>query len=607
MVNINKYISQFDVNLFEFSRFVISNNWFGINGESTKDGWIIDDSDFELIKDILDSFCKNNSKTKKDKFTLLAKDLAFSLPDTAKKLHIFLENNKYNDNAQYVLCDFLLSNLPGEICMCDDKEISYIVEEANKALPKNCIDTLFEFLSWLKNNYRTIYRNMYKSEHIPLIHNDAYSEEEYLNIFYHLFSPTYIENNEMYIKAANNQKYINLWLTLSLLQISTNRRKDTVDIPHPKLTTTPQKVLEQVRNNTFTNEDSIATYYSVIEQMIADQYKPNKTKSKKWVPNIRKFIPEFDNIHFGKLFAIAEAHFQINKCNGQLLFKTTLNYKNIRNIMGEEFANPFIKYNFRIRSATKSNLQNLVTYNEEVYDGNYNIFDSYLLASLARAHKGTFGKFSNMTTTYLKGIKTNGMTSEFVAKELFERGTLSFITSRMLNMITNEKYNKLSFHNQTKVIQFTNLSPSEINQSVAITDKLSKKSMEIVNKIYKETSDLTTILHNIVNKNVNSKDDTGLCLMFSMGKTCPYHDTQNCISCEYEIGTKYTLILMLNELKRLKKEYKNSKNPIERNKYKYLATELIAPKIQEMLLCLEQNYGKESITSLEKIMEEHNG
>ena len=39
--------------------------------------------------------------------------------------------------------------------------------------------------------------------------------------------------------------------------------------------------------------------------------------------------------------------------------------------------------------------------------------------------------------------------------------------------------------------------------------------------------------------------------MTAIGALCPHNDIQNCVSCEYEIGTKTTLFIMLTEYKRL--------------------------------------------------------
>lgn len=64
----------------------------------------------------------------------------------------------------------------------------------------------------------------------------------------------------------------------------------------------------------------------------------------------------------------------------------------------------------------------------------------YMLAALARSHKGSYGDFAKTTSIYLKDAKMSGYTPEFVAKELFERGVLSVIPSMLLKMVAGEEY-----------------------------------------------------------------------------------------------------------------------------------------------------------------------
>ena len=112
----------------------------------------------------------------------------------------------------------------------------------------------------------------------------------------------------------------------------------------------------------------------------------------------------------------------------------------------------------------------------------------YMLAALARSHKGTYGEFAEHTSTYLNDAKMSGYTPEFVAKELFERGVLSVIPSMLLKMVAGDEYKKLSVKGQTKMIQALNMSPLEVESTLSAMHKNINHSTEIVISIYKDHS-----------------------------------------------------------------------------------------------------------------------
>ena len=92
--------------------------------------------------------------------------------------------------------------------------------------------------------------------------------------------------------------------------------------------------------------------------------------------------------------------------------------------------------------------------------------------------------------------------------------------------------------------------------------------------------------------------------MTAQGMVCPYVGSQNCIGCEYEISTKTTMLLMVHEVSRLQKLYKASQHEIERQRYKAMVTDIIAPCIDEMLHTVEENYGEKALKAFEKTIAE---
>ena len=51
--------------------------------------------------------------------------------------------------------------------------------------------------------------------------------------------------------------------------------------------------------------------------------------------------------------------------------------------------------------------------------------------------------------------------------------------------------------------------------------------------------------------------------------------------------------------------YKNATDPLEKGKYKKIIKEIVVPKIDEMLYCLQQSYGEEAYTQYEQYLKEN--
>ena len=168
----------------------------------------------------------------------------------------------------------------------------------------------------------------------------------------------------------------------------------------------------------------------------------------------------------------------------------------------------------------------------------------YMMAAFARSHKGSFGEFAHTTYRYLKDANMSGLTPEYVAKELFERGVLSFIPSMLLKMITGGGYNRLTVQNQTRLIKELGMSPGEIETAVKVSDSAFRKSAETAADIYRNTDRETVInvLHRMGNGEAVSKMRECGCLYSAFGKLCPYDDNHNCMNCDYEISSKSTIL-----------------------------------------------------------------
>ena len=152
------------------------------------------------------------------------------------------------------------------------------------------------------------------------------------------------------------------------------------------------------------------------------------------------------------------------------------------------------------------------------------------------------------------------------------------------------------------------MTPAEAESLVKLSENARQKSSETVKKLFTSAnaspSEILMILHRIGGGYAVSKCDELLCVMTAMKKVCPFPERHNCFGCQYEIGTKSTIFSMASEYNRLKALAKNARSDIERRKYIHLIKTVVLPVLEEVLVCLKQNYGDEVASAYERIVRE---
>lgn len=583
--------------------FLLDNNWFDCTPIMENGVPMLSPEQINVLAEKIQQFLCSDASS-----NLLMKRLAEKFPETAKYLDKYYKVCKVDEEDMFYLTDFLLFYLNKEIFFCTDKDIEVLLKAATDNMIKRHGDHLVFFLAWLRTKVKTRYFKDYVMDkrYTMDIQNQAYSFDDYINLAYKLFNKEYIEDNDMYRQAAKSVNYTDTWLYLSLHFICALRYTDHIRIYRPMLPAPPEDCIKQIAEGTFSDNDSRYVLLSVTQRLCTMPLTPNKTSASNGIESVKLSIPSSCEAHFGKLFALAEAHRQLNGDFDSPIIRKISKYEDISRYMGSDIGDFFLEADFISRSATKSYLQTILMIGDEAFENDSGFrTKGYLLAALARSHKGSYGEFAPTTFEYLKDAKLNGLTPEFVAFELFERGVLSFMASALLNLVTDGKYSNMSTHMQTELIKELNLSPKEIETIVSLVDNSRKHANTIVKSIATSDKDPLLILHAIGSGEAFSKQPECLCLLTAIGKVCPYADKRQCVGCNYEISTKSTMYLLISEYNRMKALYMNAANKLERNKYKELIRQIVAPKMSEMLDCLRDTYGEEIYQQFEQLIKEN--
>ena len=543
---------------------------------------------------------------KRDSSTLLGMlENKFSL--THDCLQKFFAEEDIPESVRFVIADFLLFHLKKDVLLYTNNDASALVKTAANELTKFHGDVFTMFLAWLRANKKTRYNMDFVMEkrYSTTDTNGAYEFDEYLNLMYFLYNEDYIIENDMYARAAESKNFTDTWLYISLHFICSLRYTDLSRIYHPDIEGTPEDVIRRIQNDEFSDNEARLVLLSVTGRMSMLPFTPNKTATKNGIGSVKFHIPTSCEAHFGKLFALAEAHWRLVGRTDEPLIRKITTYEDITRYMGEEIGELFLESDFRSRSATKSYLQVVYLLSDEVLGEKGPRLKGYILAALARSHKGSYGEFAATTFEYLKDAKLSGLTPEFVAFELLERGVLSSISSMLLKMITGEKYNDLSVKNQTALIKAVGLTPLEIENTAAMIVQCSRNAKQVAQEVFSSGTDILTALHNLGNGDAFSKEPDCLCLRTALGCNCPYAERRQCVGCQYEISTKSTFFLMVSEYNRYYDLFSKVSDPLEKNKYKKLATEVALPKLAEMLTAIRENYGEVAFRKYENFLKEN--
>lgn len=594
----------------ELAAFLADNDWFGVTVQWKDKNMYVNPTEFAdimpAIKRHFDmAFLSEDKQRERLEEMLAEKD-----NNTFEKLKKFYETFDIPDDTRLQLNEFIFRYLKVDVCFVTDAGLKELVDVVCEDIPKYVGDAFTMFLAWVKEHYSVCYVNDYMlTKRISREdENEAYEQEDYLQLLYYLYCPSYIDDRHMYQKAAQSKNYADTWLYLALHFICALRDTDLVRIPHPRLEREPEDILKDIKRGTFTDKEAVKVIYSIIYPLRNSPLKPYKTKRYSSVPYIKFDVPESCEVHIGMLFAIAEAHRIIaGVSDNEPLIRVIKSYREISKNMGDEIGMLFIESDFKARRMNKAYMQSIFELTDTVsQNGDEFSTKGYMMAAFARSHKGSFGEFAHTTYRYLKDANMSGLTPEYVAKELFERGVLSFIPSMLLKMITGGGYNRLTVQNQTRLIKELGMSPGEIETAVKVSDSAFRKSAETAADIYRNTDRETVInvLHRMGNGEAVSKMRECGCLYSAFGKLCPYDDNHNCMNCDYEISSKSTIFLMASEFNRLNGLYKSAESLNEKEKCESMIVNIVMPAMNEILTCAGETYGSEAAQMLGEIIKE---
>jgi hypothetical protein len=579
--------------------FMDANEWFGCTSP-------IQLCDIMKFEEILTLWLSAYKKPGRIKIDLMLRHFYMMYPNTCDLYRKFINDNHLEDKpSAWKTLDFLLSEIDREITDYSEIELEKLIIQIDSGMSLISARMFAEFLRTVTIDDRAVTNWLYtfESRESPERINDAYTLEEFSVMAYCVFNDEIRTRQRLLEKAAKSKQYADLWLFTALHFICALRTSDMKRLPAPALPYNREILLKNILNGVFTNSEACALVEEMIIRLKLKPLKPSKTSAHKNIPVLKLFVPESLKAPLGIIIAFSLIHHpEITVGNGFVV--PSDNLSNIREFFGEYFVRALGNRRFSSRRCNKSYLQGI--------DSTASFYDApgkpkgYMLAALARSHKGGIGSLAKTTDVYLKDARFSGYTPEFIIREMFERGVFSFIPTILLEIYGGKEYLALPINFQTKLIGEIGLLSHQIEWIFETAEQALAKSRLAVKSILQNpcrtNQNIDEILQNIASGNAPSRQEECLCLMTAAGFSCPCPDREFCIGCGYEIYTKTAMYSLMSEYARLVK-LKKSTEQSEAWRYGKILEQAVLPAISEMLSTAKLLYEGSGVAELMDIVE----
>lgn len=579
--------------------FFAANDWFGqkIMGSG---------EDIYLFKDreIIDRLClwlMAYKKSNVEKLDILMDRFSAEYPVTCSAFKgYFTKTGKYGSEEALRIFDFLLSEIDREITDYTEDEIQTVIADASGHLAVSSCKTMIDFMKSLKGTgkLRLDWKYEMHSRRVEEREKSAYPLKDFSLMAYILFNERAWKDRDLITKALSEKKFADMWIYISVHFVCGLRRTDIARLPAPGLPYGKLEMAEKIRDGDFCGREAVsfAEHWVYLSGFIMGR--PNKTGKCSSIPDVKFFIPESLKEPIGIILALALTHHK----EGEACIKPSAEITYIKAFFGDDFAKAAGKRRFMTRRANKAYLQGI----EGVAEREPGSARGYMLAALARSHKGSIGELAGMTEVYLQDAAFAGYTPEFILREMFERGIFGFIPALLLNEYCRDEYRKLGVSNQTKVIKMIGLSPMQLESVVGSIDRSMDKAEKAVSEILSLGNDskeeVHRILQNLCVGEIPAKQEELFCLCFAAGFPCSHPERSCCMGCGYEIYTKSAFHILMQEYVSLSKK-RGMAEDVERMRYSRIMSEGILPAVSQMVSSLEVLYPKADMEPFLEMME----
>lgn len=575
--------------------FLDANGWFGMRHEGA--GLDICVPSIEPMKAALGLWLRAYGRSGAEKIDLMLEEYTPIFPQTCQLFQKFILGTGCKERQCTLnLLDFILTTLDKEITAYDEAGIHDFILQGNQYLS---LLEMRQMVDFLNTTGHECWDYQFQSRRLVNPENGAYSLQQFSVLAYTVFNAESWEKHGLVEKAVEKRKYAELWLFVALHFVCAVRNTDLVRLPTPSLPYAPEELRERILRGSFTRADARAVSEELLFRLEMHPLRPNKTRRSKSVSNLKLFIPESILEPLGIILSLSLSW----RGPSDPFVSTNAELPDIRAFFGAEFAAALGGKRFLARRANKAYLQGIELAADETVGAKPK---GYILAALARSHKGGMAKLPEMTDVYLRDANFSGYRPEFILREMFERGIFGFIPALLLDRYMGRDYRRLDVASQTRLIQEIGLDAMQLEMLTETVMRSFRQAGEIVHDLLEaqrgEPRRLESTLQNIAAGASPSRQPEFLCLRTAAGYPCCMTERTGCVGCVYEIYTKSAMHLLVKEYVRLNRAMMES-DEFARSRMKNILEKGILPSIAEMLASIPLLYPNAGMEPLYEIME----
>ncbi len=586
------------VNKDDIYEFLEYNNWFGMEQKGEGD-------DIEVVmnqkaEEAIMLWLRAYKQPPEIRTGLLLGHFKDRYPRTVEALEGFIDADEVRDKAYvWQALDFLFYGISTDDDVFEDAATQKLLKMGLDELSVIAGEFIIGFIVSLDKQAS---RWEYRHEKRKLSDTGgAYGFNAFAVMAHEVFNSDSWKEHDLIRKAVADTRYAELWLWVALHFISALRTSDMKRLPVPKVADRRDGIISRLITDDYTDM-ALSVAYQWQMQLHMEEITPSKTSRHRGIPNIKIFIPESLKLPIGVILLTVLIHHVENDA----LLTVNNEYYLLKGFFGERFLEACGGRRFSSRRANKAYLQGIESLGRESGGANAK---GYMLAALARSHKGGIGSLPETTDVYLRDENFSGYTPEFIIREMFERGIFGFIPVMLLKSYDEENFLKMGVHDQTMLIKEIGLDGFQIEQITGAVDMALLKVRECT-RLFMSNSAVSDcreaaerLLEKIAAGIAVSKQPEFFCLRIAAGDRCINADRGTCLGCGYEIYTKAAFYLVVNEFHRLVMARKEATG-IDAERYGALLEKVVTPAITQMMASMKALYrSDEEIEVMMDILE----
>ncbi len=579
--------------------FMDANEWFGLKTDGS--GHDLRVCGLQGCHDRIALWLKAYRRTDEEKLEILLSEYRCRYPCLCREYSAYVADAGCAKEARaWQVLDYLLSSARDDLDKWDDRESARLIKEARNYCTAAANRAVIDFLGWSAGHHgEEKYNYILPGRRLSERNDTAYDAESFFLMAYCVFNRESWEENSMLDKACTRRNYAELWLFIALHFICGLRSTDMRRLPAPALPFYGDEMRRRLLARELAHGQAISIAADWQLRLDFTSKTPNKTRKYSGVPDLNVFVPETLLFPIGLILAAA---FSYHKETDPFV-STSGSMLEEKRFFGDTFIMAAGNRRFSTRRANKSYVQGIEAVAD--MDNGEGKVKGYMMAALARSHKGGFATLPKTTDIYLKDAVFSGYKPEFILREMFERGVFGFIPAILLEEYGGDDYRRLDVHAQTLLIKEIGLSPAQIDGIAAAAGKALAEAVPCVRSILetagRDKEETGRILQRIAGGTAMAKQDEYLCLRNAAGLPCPNPDRSGCLGCGYEIYTKAALRLLMSEYVRLSREKR--KHGGKPGRYGKILESAVLPAVWEIVGSIRHLYPDEDITDVLDMIE----